>query len=1100
MDEQIRRLVSHWLLAAGMVLMPLGVADAASVRVALVGTHDGGVAGGVVALAEAQLSSRDGLEVLDRQHVDRVLKEQKLSVSGLVDAGWAIKAGQLLSADLFALVEQSTDGKETLACIVYDTKAGLRLCDTTLSGDGIEVVSGEVVTCVERATQKRAAGIANVKTLSLVGVRNADLPRSLDTTCESLGLLLERELARSGDVALLERKRLGWLQQERTLTATETDRKLLSSALQADLQFARQADGVRATVIVTDAAGQRIHTATADAKQLDATLVAPLVEALLRGLNAKPTVTPSNGLRESQRFFREAEQRWSFKEPTLAIQAAEAALLLDPRNADKMLLLAEYLLQSSTPSFRLRNNSRPPGAPLTGAEPVGDGPAVVLTAQRGIELYEVAYRQIDPRDMDGLAAVENRTRALDRALLDLFIGLPRNERVAGDPSGKPSELYGDLARAAWQVLREHVSRWHGLTKKNPRASFAYSRAVFQALMQLERQKFVAEETSPRASELLNEWLSCFETLPDQQQPYVYINTVLRYVTSGEDFSPFDPVALEPFVVRLEHHSMPLFQLHGRRARLNHNWDRGTVTLTERVAGLRPLRVDVFTQLDRPENKSDSNVRRAYYAFLTDTYPQRWQFRESPEYEAECAAISEAMLARRELMPRLCLLGMTGSDKQEPDIARRALARIDAALTLVRSANVTLVDNSDIPSARKTLEAARSQFLVRHRGLVSDKDSLRVRTRLLLEYPPPGGRPVLTTSLDLPRIHAPKVTGENAVGVVMTMRAGSKAGQQVAWLQGVLIPLDSGIPTMLGEVATSLRLISSGFIMTAVTASCVHDGRFYVVVGEELAEFDLKTPTARIVETSQKLPATKIQSLASFDGRLWLGMEGGYLISLAPRADDVRVLVSSRRKEKLSPLDDREAFATTGIVPDPGRERLLFLIRFIQDGKQEPGEFWEYRPKTQAFRRLLEFSLSRQDHWAISAISEDRLVISSFIWMVTYDLTTDRPFVVGNYPLGPLLPLNRQQHIRQFLQQPVMCADRLWSAQGQSLEGKLTALRLDAGDDRVIPVDLPPLDKDEIYAGWYVAPIDNKRFLWSNHHRLWLVTPEGGEMKPPVAKQ
>lgn len=62
------------------------------------------------------------------------------------------------------------------------------------------------------------------------------------------------------------------------------------------------------------------------------------------------------------------------------------------------------------------------------------------------------------------------------------------------------------------------------------------------------------------------------------------------------------------------------------------------------------------------------------------------------------------------------------------------------------------------------------------------------------------------------------------------------------------------------------------------------------------------------------------------------------------------------------------------------------------------------------------------------------------------------------------------------------------------------MTVEQNDEQILAVDLPTLDKDEIYAGWYVAPLDSKRFLWSNHHRLWLVTPEGGEVKPPVAKQ
>ena len=62
----IRQRATHWLLVVGVFLIPPCAANAGAVRIALVGSHGAGVAGGVVALAEVQLSSPDGLEVLDR--------------------------------------------------------------------------------------------------------------------------------------------------------------------------------------------------------------------------------------------------------------------------------------------------------------------------------------------------------------------------------------------------------------------------------------------------------------------------------------------------------------------------------------------------------------------------------------------------------------------------------------------------------------------------------------------------------------------------------------------------------------------------------------------------------------------------------------------------------------------------------------------------------------------------------------------------------------------------------------------------------------------------------------------------------------------------
>ena len=221
MALQTCRVAFNRTVLVGLTLWLSGLAGptaAAATRIAIVasqnsaargpstGTNEAGAVGGVIALAEAKLSTCEGLEVLDRLQIERVLKEQKLSLSGLVDASQAVKVGQILSVDLFVIVEKTADGKEAFGCLIYDANSGLRLWDAALSSDGIEATVDGVVAGVDAAVRKRVAGPQMLRTMSIVGVRNADLPRSVDTVCESLGMLLERELARSGNVGVLERK------------------------------------------------------------------------------------------------------------------------------------------------------------------------------------------------------------------------------------------------------------------------------------------------------------------------------------------------------------------------------------------------------------------------------------------------------------------------------------------------------------------------------------------------------------------------------------------------------------------------------------------------------------------------------------------------------------------------------------------------------------------------------------------------------------------------------------------------------------------------------------------------------------------------------
>ena len=109
-------------------------------------------------------------------------------------------------------------------------------------------------------------------------------------------------------------ERLSWLQQEQSLTATEAEKQILSAALLVDLEFARNGPGVRATMIVTNSAGEQRFKTTAESKSLDAALLAPLIEDALTGLHVAPIASKTDHRLESQRFFREAQLRWSFKE------------------------------------------------------------------------------------------------------------------------------------------------------------------------------------------------------------------------------------------------------------------------------------------------------------------------------------------------------------------------------------------------------------------------------------------------------------------------------------------------------------------------------------------------------------------------------------------------------------------------------------------------------------------------------------------------------------------------------------------------------------------------------------------------------------------
>jgi len=189
----------------------MGNADAAT-RIALVGSGGNDGIGKVLDLATALLGKDTDLQLLDRAEVDRVLREQKFSLAGMVRAEDAVKAGQLLHVDLFAVLEgaltNEVEASPSLGLVVFDAKSGVRYADSALLASNTVSAASALAAAVRAAVVKSHLTSQDLHTIGLLSVRNADLPRQFDSICDSVGLLLERELTASPGIAVLERRRL----------------------------------------------------------------------------------------------------------------------------------------------------------------------------------------------------------------------------------------------------------------------------------------------------------------------------------------------------------------------------------------------------------------------------------------------------------------------------------------------------------------------------------------------------------------------------------------------------------------------------------------------------------------------------------------------------------------------------------------------------------------------------------------------------------------------------------------------------------------------------------------------------------------------------
>lgn len=91
----------------------------------------------VAELVAARLTARGRVALLERNHVDRVLREQQLQLALGADQGRAREElGRVLRADLLIMLRSKRapgDGAPQLELVISETRRGLRLCTTTIA-------------------------------------------------------------------------------------------------------------------------------------------------------------------------------------------------------------------------------------------------------------------------------------------------------------------------------------------------------------------------------------------------------------------------------------------------------------------------------------------------------------------------------------------------------------------------------------------------------------------------------------------------------------------------------------------------------------------------------------------------------------------------------------------------------------------------------------------------------------------------------------------------------------------------------------------------------------------------------------------------------
>ncbi|MCX7425075.1 MAG: hypothetical protein NTW96_05530 [Planctomycetia bacterium] len=386
----------------------------AATRVALIGSRGHQAAQQCLALAEVELSGGGGdIAMVERGEIAKLLAEEELSLSGIVDAADAIRVGKLLSADVLAVVETDPQSSHVLGILAFETASGMHLCDRALTEGDPEQAGRQIAEAVRLAVRKRTLGPDARRTFCLVSVRNADLPLSANPLCDGVGRLVERVLTNSPDVVVLERKRFELIKREAALGQLDqetAETKLLAAVLTAEIEI-RRGDGeeVWAGATITTAEGKPLGTVRAKADYKDPLLLAEgLGPQLAATMKATPAAGITNRRQEAGRFAREALFWRRHRQIPQAMTSLEAALAIDPQSIPVLEAATEICFSVAGETLEPGRLLLPPREIQVGRQTLADS---LSLAERGMKMAETAVQrraaENRPVFADSLAPVPN---------------------------------------------------------------------------------------------------------------------------------------------------------------------------------------------------------------------------------------------------------------------------------------------------------------------------------------------------------------------------------------------------------------------------------------------------------------------------------------------------------------------------------------------------------------------------------------------------------------------------------------------------------------------------------------------------------------------
>jgi hypothetical protein len=291
----------------------------------------------LVSLLEAELSQKDGIQLLERAAIDKILDEQKLSAAGLLDRNATIKIGKLLRADAFiilSLENKTQDANDLIRIRVSETAHGLRLLDyfeQSNSKNPKEAVE-RIIKKLEVVFKKINQTDEKLIPIGIVDIHRVQLGEQYKMLERTLPVMLSVRLSLEPQIIMLEREDLKVLLDEKLRTEGE-DSKFWNSAVLIEGYLQPNSGHLEMHLNLKQAAGAELKSLTIPFEPNEpAAAIAKATTEIIQQLQNSPPITKWQPELEAEQFYKQGQMLTAHSRYEEAVPLYETAHALQPKN------------------------------------------------------------------------------------------------------------------------------------------------------------------------------------------------------------------------------------------------------------------------------------------------------------------------------------------------------------------------------------------------------------------------------------------------------------------------------------------------------------------------------------------------------------------------------------------------------------------------------------------------------------------------------------------------------------------------------------------------------------------------------------------------